>query len=105
MGCGGFYLGPHVRDIECFAAAGRHCAWYRSPADAAEQVRHYLGSPEERRRIAAAGREHALRYHTYAHRLELLLAGREYELSGSGSDHCVVPKLEQSHARQPLDEA
>ncbi len=29
MGCGGFYLGPYVPDIECFAVDGRHCAWYR----------------------------------------------------------------------------
>jgi spore maturation protein CgeB len=80
MGCGGFYLGPYVRDIEWFAVAGRDCAWYRSAADAAEQVRHYLANSDERRRIAEAGREHALRHHTYAQRVELLLAGREYEM-------------------------
>jgi hypothetical protein len=80
LGCGGFYLGSYVRDIEHFAVGGRHCAWYRSPADAAEQVRHYLGAPDERLRIAEAGRIHALRHHTYARRLELLLSGREYAL-------------------------
>jgi glycosyl transferase family 1 len=80
LGCGGFFLGAYVPDIELFAEDGRHCAWYRSPADAVERVRHYLAAPDERRRIAEAGRAHALAHHTYARRLELLLAGREYEL-------------------------
>jgi hypothetical protein len=81
LGAGGFYLGPWVEDIESLAAGGRHCAWYRSPSDAAAQVRHYLAHSDERDRIARAGRAHALQHHTYAHRLELLLAGREFELT------------------------
>jgi spore maturation protein CgeB len=78
LGCGGFYLGPYVRDIEIFARDQIHCAWYRDPADAAELARHYLRHPEERDRIARTGRRHALDHHTYAHRLGLLLEGREY---------------------------
>jgi len=103
FGCGGFYLGPWVEDIERFAADGRHCAWYRSPADAAERARHFLSRPDERHRIAAAGRAHALRHHTYARRLELLLAGREYDLGGSASDERVVAEFEHPDAGQPLD--
>jgi spore maturation protein CgeB len=103
LGCGGFYLGPWVENIERFAADGRHCAWYRSPADAAERARHFLARPDERRRIAEAGRAHALRHHTYARRLELLLAGREYDLGGSASDERVVAELEHPDAGQPLD--
>jgi spore maturation protein CgeB len=103
LGCGGFYLGPWVEDIERFAADGRHCAWYRSPADAAERARHFLARPDERHRIAAAGRAHALRHHTYAQRLELLLAGREYDLGSSASDERVVAELERPDAGQPLD--
>jgi hypothetical protein len=80
LGCGGFYLGSYVEGIESFAAGGRHCAWYRGSAEAAEQVRHYLSRPEERQRIAQAGRLHALACHTYAQRLELLLAGKDYPL-------------------------
>ena len=105
LGCGGFFLGAHVPDIEAFAAGGRHCAWYRSPADAAEQAMHYLAAPDERQRIAEAGRAHALRHHTYAHRVELLLAGREYELGHVASDQRVVPELEQPHSGQTLDRA
>jgi spore maturation protein CgeB len=103
MGCGGFYLGPYVRDIECFAVGQRHCAWYRSSADAAEQVRYYLASTEERRRIAEAGHAHALRHHTYARRMELLLSGREYELRDAPSDNRVVPELEHPDTGQALD--
>jgi len=80
LGCGGFYLGQHVPDIEAFAAHSRHCAWYRSAEEAAELAVHYLAHPDERRSIAEAGRAHALEHHTYAHRLELLLAGRSYQL-------------------------
>jgi Glycosyl transferases group 1 len=80
IGCGGFYLGRYVEGIESFAADGEHCAWYRTPGQAAELVRHYLEHPVERDRIARAGRAHALAHHTYAHRLELLLAGKSYPL-------------------------
>lgn len=105
LGCGGFYLGAYVADIETFAADGRHCAWYRTPADAAERVRHYLAHPAERRQIAEAGRAHALRHHTYAHRVELLLSGGEYQLNHAASDQSVVPELEHPDAGQPLDRA
>jgi spore maturation protein CgeB len=80
LGCGGFYLGRQVEGIENFARHGEHCAWYGDAGQAAELVRHYLARPEERQRIARAGRAHALASHTYAHRLELLLAGKNYPL-------------------------
>jgi hypothetical protein len=80
LGCGGFYLGRYVDGIESFAADGCHCAWYRSPAEAAELTRHYLDHPVERERIANAGRAHALAHHSYAARLLLLLAGKGYPL-------------------------
>ncbi len=105
MGAGGLYLGPLAPDMERFAVGGRHCAWYRSPADAAEQARHYAGDPDLRRRVAEAGRAHALRHHTYARRLELLLAGGEYDVRAAPSDDGVVPELEHSDAGQPLDRA
>jgi len=80
LGCGGFYLGPYVEGIEAFAEDHRHCAWYHDVPHAVSLVRRYLGAPELRAEIAAAGRAHALAHHTYAHRWELLLDGRSYEL-------------------------
>jgi glycosyl transferase family 1/uncharacterized protein DUF3880 len=78
LGCGGFYLGRYVNGIEAFAVHGQHCAWYRDPDQAAELTRHYLDHPDDRARIARAGRAHALAHHTYAHRLALLLQGKGY---------------------------
>jgi spore maturation protein CgeB len=80
LGSGGFYLGRHVEGIDTFAADGEHCAWYQGPDHACELIRHYLAAPEERQRIAAAGRAHALAHHTYAHRVALLLQGQDYPL-------------------------
>jgi hypothetical protein len=105
LGCGGFYLGRRVEGIEHFAADGRHCAWYDSSSDAADRVRHYLAEPDARVRIARAGREHALRHHTYAHRLSVLLAGGVYDSSSTPSDDFVVPELEYPDAGQPLDQS
>jgi len=85
LGCGGFFLGRRVEGIESFATEGEHAAWYSSPADAAELTRHYLERPEERARIAEAGRAHALAHHSYTHRLAMLLAGEEYPLRRSYS--------------------
>ena len=80
LGCGGFYLGSYIADIDTFAQDGVHCAWYHDSAHAVELIRHYLKVPEERNRIARAGREHALAHHTYRHRLELVLAGKPYPI-------------------------
>lgn len=78
LGCGGFFLGEYVEGIERLAAGGVHCDWYRGAEDAAERVRGWLARPDERARLAAAGRAHALGAHTYAHRLARLLEGRGY---------------------------
>ncbi len=78
MAAGGFYLGPRVPGIEQLARGGEHCAWYDGEEDALEQIRHYLGQPEDRNRIARAGRMHTLTDHIYARRLELLLEGRTW---------------------------
>jgi hypothetical protein len=80
LGCGGFYLGPYVREIDYFAKDGVHCAWYGDIDHAVELTRQYIQDPDLRRRIAHAGKSHALAHHTYAHRLELLLRGEGYRL-------------------------
>ena len=80
LGCGGFYLGAWQPGSDEFAADGEHCAWYRGAEDAVALAERYLATPERRLAIAAAGREHALRHHTYAHRLQLLLEGRGHTI-------------------------
>jgi hypothetical protein len=83
LGCGGFFLGEWVEGMDAFAREGMHCAWYRTPEEAVDQVRRYLADPAGRARIAEAGRRHALAHHTYAHRVALLLEERGYEMAGT----------------------
>lgn len=83
FGCGGYYLGAYIPGIEHFAADGVHCGWYRSHEEAVAKIRAALADPAARQQVAEAGRAHALAHHTYAHRLELLLAGREYQIPGA----------------------
>jgi hypothetical protein len=78
LGAGGCYLGEHVGGIEEFARHGVHALWYRSQAEALELLGAALADPSMRARIADGGRAEALARHTYAHRLERLLAGQGY---------------------------
>jgi hypothetical protein len=80
LGCGGVYLGAWQPGSGEFARQGEHCVWYRGADDAVAMAERYLASPTDRVGIAAAGREHALRHHTYAHRLPLLLEGRGHTI-------------------------
>jgi hypothetical protein len=85
LGCGGFYLGPRVPDIEAFARDGAHCRWYGSVEEAVAITRQALAEPGRREAIAAAGRAHALAHHTYAERVRLLVEGRGYEVGERGA--------------------
>ena len=80
LGCGGFYLGAWQPGSDEFATDGEHCSWYRDVEEAEALAARYLAQTEQRAAIAAAGREHALRHHTYAHRLRLLLDGRGHTM-------------------------
>jgi spore maturation protein CgeB len=58
----------------------RELVTFDDVADLRRKVDYYLGADKERRRIAEAGHQRAMRDHTYAHRLSLLLetvAGRK----------------------------
>jgi Glycosyl transferases group 1/DUF based on E. rectale Gene description (DUF3880) len=90
LGCGGFFLGPWQSGLEEFAQHGEHCVWYRGLDDAVDLARRYLADPGRRREIAAAGREHALGRHTYAHRVTLLLAGRGYEIEDTAHAQTIL---------------
>jgi spore maturation protein CgeB len=80
LGCGGFYLGAWQPGADEFARDGEHCAWYRDRDEAVALAESFLAAPDRRAAIAAAGREHALSDHTYAHRLRLLLQGRGHTM-------------------------
>lgn len=78
LGAGGCYLGEHVGGIEGFARHGVHALWYGSASEAIDLLATALADPLMRARLAEAGRAEALARHTYAHRLERLLAGQGY---------------------------
>ena len=64
---------PHEDLARLGLEEGTHYAAYRSPDELMLQIDRYLAAPGECRRIAEAGREVALRRHTYRHRMEQLL--------------------------------
>jgi len=83
--CSGSLLMTNALDdngqAEMFAD-GVHLATYRSPEDLVERVRYFLDHPDEREKIATAGRAEAVRAHTYRHRAERILAkclGAKYD--------------------------
>jgi len=72
--CGGFQLVDRVAGLEKLFAPGRELAVFGSEDEMLEMARHYLANPEERARIAQAGRRRVLNEHTYYHRMERILS-------------------------------
>ncbi len=72
--CGAFQL-VDERSLmpECFED-GKEIVTFKNPQDLKDKIRYYLERPEERARIAAAGRERALKQHTYAQRIQDMLS-------------------------------
>jgi len=52
---------------------GKEVVAYRTPAECAELIAHYLEHPVEREAIASAGQQRTLREHTYYHRMQELV--------------------------------
>lgn len=78
LGCGGVYLGQWLPRAEVLARQGEHCLWFRDADEALSLAREMMEDPARRARIAAAGRDHALAHHTYAHRIPYLLTGANW---------------------------
>lgn len=69
---GAFYLVQAFVDLPLFYRPGVEVETWWTLGELAEKVRWYLDHPAERARIAAAGRERALRDHTWEPRLSAL---------------------------------
>ncbi len=85
--------GPYANNMRLFEAAGvgsllvtdwkvnlnhlfqvgKEVAAYRNPEECVELIRHYLDHDEERKRVARAGQECAIREHSYGTRMEELV--------------------------------
>ncbi len=75
---GGFYLGLGTPGARVLFLDGEHCAFYRDPDHALEQIRRYLDEAQERERIRAAGRAFVVAPHTLDHRVRNLLTGEPF---------------------------
>ena len=82
LGCGGFLLTSHSPGLEALVANHRHLVWYGSDDECLELIAHYLARPEQRRRIAEAGRAFALAHRTYRHFARDLIAHVEGKTPG-----------------------
>lgn len=58
---------PQIRTL---FAAGSECATFANGGELVERIRHFLAHPDERRAIAQAGHERALRDHSYWKRVQ-----------------------------------
>ena len=74
LACGSFVLCDRQRDALALVRDGEHLVSFSDGEDLAAKVRYYLEHPGERQAIARRGCEEALNRHTYAHRIEKLLA-------------------------------
>lgn len=69
---GALYVTHRNPDLLELFEEGREIACYSSPEELVSVVRRYLDDPDERMRIAAAGRERAMLQHTWQRRFETL---------------------------------
>ena len=71
---GAFVLTDWREQMDELFVPGKEVIFYREPEETPELIRHYLANPAERARIAKAARLRVLAEHTYAHRLQTLIA-------------------------------
>jgi hypothetical protein len=70
---GGFYLTQDCPQLRDLYNVGEHLETWTSVEDLSEKIRYYLARPEARAAIAARGRAHALKFHTWSERFRGLL--------------------------------
>ena len=71
-GLGTFLLTEHKDNIGRYFEPGVECETFRSPGELEEKIAHYLKSPDERERIAAAGRARCRRDFSMSRTLDRL---------------------------------
>jgi hypothetical protein len=77
-GVGAFQISDDRPGVHDWFTVGEHLVTYNDLDDLRAKTRYYLDHADEREQIAAAGRQHALKHHTYEQRLdaiESLLSG------------------------------
>ena len=74
MACGGFVLSDRQKDVLALFKDGEHLVTFGDGKDLVDKIKYFLQHPEERKRIAVAGRREVLNKHTYTHRMQNLLS-------------------------------
>jgi len=69
-GVGSLLVIDERSDLDLLFQPGQEVATYRTPAECAEVIFHFLGNEAERQRVAAAGQARTLAQHTYARRMQ-----------------------------------
>ena len=91
MACGGFVLSDRQKDVLALFKDGEHLVTFDDGKDLVDKIKYFLQHPEERKKIAAAGRREVLNKHTYTHRIQSLLSlirRPESEPSRGGISNC-----------------
>ncbi|PKN02046.1 MAG: hypothetical protein CVU77_01105 [Elusimicrobia bacterium HGW-Elusimicrobia-1] len=73
LACGAFVLCDAQPDAAALFSDGEHLVYFKNPYDLRVKLDYYLAHPDDRLRIASAGRKLALAEHTYLRRLETIL--------------------------------
>lgn len=71
---GAFVLTDWREQMDHLFEPGREVVFYHEPDEVPDLLKHYLANPGQRARIAEAARKRVLAEHTYAHRLQTLIA-------------------------------
>jgi spore maturation protein CgeB len=71
--CGAFQLVDERQLLNGLFEPGKELVTFKDLTDLKEKIEYYRAHPEERQRIAEAGRQRVLREHTYQHRVRQML--------------------------------
>ena len=73
-GCGGFLLTNYQEELAAHYEPGVEAEYFTSKEELLDKAAYYLAHDEERRKIAQRGYERTKAQHTYAHRMEQMIA-------------------------------
>jgi spore maturation protein CgeB len=73
VGCGAFYMCQYVDGIEEVLDPDKEIVTFHSEDEMIDKIRYYLKNDELRTKIAASGRSHVLKEHTYEVRIKQML--------------------------------